>query len=255
MTTHLFLPDTQVKEGVPMAHLRACGNLIAELKPDKIIHIGDHADMPSLSSYDKGKKSFEGRRYKKDIDAAQEGMRVLLDPLWELQGKQRKNKLKVYKPVQILTLGNHENRINRAVNDAAQFDGLISTKDLGFEEMGWNVIPFLQPVVVDGITYVHYVHNINSPSPISRAHLNAARKHCSVSCGHNPGFDYYVSPFKTKGRRIQCLIAGSFYMHDEEYKGPQGNEHWRGIVIKRNVVEGQYDPEFISIDSLLENWL
>ena len=33
------------------------------------MHLGDHWDMASLSSYDKGKRAFENRRYKKDIEA------------------------------------------------------------------------------------------------------------------------------------------------------------------------------------------
>ena len=64
------IPDTQVKKGVPIDHLLYAGKYIAEKKPDVIVHIGDHWDMPSLSSYDKGKKSFEGRRYKDDISLA-----------------------------------------------------------------------------------------------------------------------------------------------------------------------------------------
>jgi len=67
MTTHLVLPDMQVKEGVDLSYLDWVGKYIVDKKPDVIINIGDFADMPSLSMYDVGKKSFEGRRYKKDI--------------------------------------------------------------------------------------------------------------------------------------------------------------------------------------------
>jgi hypothetical protein len=45
------------------------GEYCAEKKPDRIIHIGDHWDMPSLSSFDVGKKAFEGRTYASDIQA------------------------------------------------------------------------------------------------------------------------------------------------------------------------------------------
>ena len=43
------------------------GNLIFEEKPDVVVCLGDWFDMASLSSHDKGKKSFEGRRYKQDV--------------------------------------------------------------------------------------------------------------------------------------------------------------------------------------------
>ena len=94
----LVIPDTQVKEGVSLDHLRWLGNYIVSKRPDIIVHIGDHADMPSLSSYDVGKKSFEGRRYTNDIEASKEGMRALLRPLWKLQEKQVEQKKKEYAP-------------------------------------------------------------------------------------------------------------------------------------------------------------
>src|SRR5690348_1900896 len=46
------IPDTQCKKGVDLSHLRWCGQYLAEKRPDVIIHLGDHADMPSLSTHD-----------------------------------------------------------------------------------------------------------------------------------------------------------------------------------------------------------
>ena len=66
---HLVLPDVQSKPGVSSDHLEWIGNYIAEKQPDTIICIGDWWDMPSLSAYDKGKLSYEGRRYVKDVKA------------------------------------------------------------------------------------------------------------------------------------------------------------------------------------------
>ena len=79
--THLIIPDTQVKPGVPTNHLDWIGAAIVDYMPDVVVHIGDHADMPSLSSYDKGKKSFEGRRYADDIKSARDAMAQLVKPL------------------------------------------------------------------------------------------------------------------------------------------------------------------------------
>ena len=66
----MIIPDTQVKRGVDLSYLEWIGKYIVDKKPDVIVQIGDFADMPSLSSYDVGKKSFEGRRYKDDIETA-----------------------------------------------------------------------------------------------------------------------------------------------------------------------------------------
>ena len=43
--------------------------------------------MSSLSSFDVGKKTFEGRRYRNDIEAAHEGMETLLGPIKEYNSK------------------------------------------------------------------------------------------------------------------------------------------------------------------------
>ena len=62
MTKHLIIPDTQVKYGLDFSYLRRIGQYIIDKKPDVVVHLGDFADMESLSSYDIGKKSFEGKR-------------------------------------------------------------------------------------------------------------------------------------------------------------------------------------------------
>ena len=81
MTTHLVIPDTQVKPGVPLDHLSWIGEYIVERKPDVVVHLGDHWDFPSLSAYDRGKKAMEGRRYTDDVDAGNEGMNLLTTPI------------------------------------------------------------------------------------------------------------------------------------------------------------------------------
>lgn len=256
MADHLFIPDVQIAPGVPTHHLRAIGNLIVDRRPDVIIQIGDFADMPSLSLYDVGKKQMEGRRYRDDIESARRGMEELLKPLRDLNSAQRKSKKKIYSPRMVLTLGNHEHRITRATDLDAKLDGAISINDLGYEDFGWEVYPFLEPVTVDGVTYVHYVQQDNSPGAVSRAHLIAARRHGSYSVGHRQTFDYYISPNinNVTGARTQVLMAGACYLHDEGYQGPQGNRHWRGLVYKHGVVNGQYDIESISIERLLRVW-
>jgi len=108
MRKHLVIPDTQVTPTSPKDHLSWIGQYIVEKKPDVIVDLGDFADMESLSSYDKGKLRAEGKRYKKDIEAAKEGMELLLRPLKNYNSKMEGQKHKLYKPEMRLVLGNHE---------------------------------------------------------------------------------------------------------------------------------------------------
>ena len=109
---HAVIPDVQSKSGVDFKYLTKIGTYLVEKKPEKWICLGDFADMPSLSSYDVGKKAFEGRRYTKDIEASKDAMDALLTPLWEFNAKAKRNKEKQYNPDMTMLLGNHENRIN-----------------------------------------------------------------------------------------------------------------------------------------------
>jgi len=68
------IPDCQVKPGVNLDHLAWAGDYLYDKKPDYIVQIGDFADLPSLSSYDIGKKCYEGRTYHADIDSVQAGL-------------------------------------------------------------------------------------------------------------------------------------------------------------------------------------
>ena len=251
----LVIPDCQVKPGIPTEHLEWAGKAIVDYRPDVVVNIGDFADMPSLSTHDKvGSKYFEGKRYKDDIAFAKVGMKKMLKPLRDLQASQKVNKQKVYKPRMVLTLGNHENRINRAIDNEAILDGTISTDDLNYRAFGWEVHPFLEVVEIDGIKYSHFFPR--SPSgrvmqnrrgaPSARAQVQ--REMSSCTSGHLQGLDFHV--YQTGSRRYYGLIAGSCYMHDEDYLSPQGTEYWRGIIMKHEVKDGSYDPMFVSLDYL-----
>lgn len=156
---HIVIPDCQVRPGDDTKYLERIGKYIVELKPDVVVQIGDFADLPSLSSYDIGKKSFEGRRYKNDIQAANEAMEVLLAPLQDFNSRAKRNKEKQYKPKLVLTLGNHEDRISRAVNNDPKLDGTIGLSDLKYSDYGWDVVPFLQPVVLHDVAYCLAPHH------------------------------------------------------------------------------------------------
>ncbi len=57
-----------------------------------------------------------------------------------------------------------------------------------------------------------------------------------------------ASGFKADGSMIMSIIAGSCYEHDEAYLGPQGNKHWRGILVLHDVKDGEFDLMPVSLD-------
>lgn len=209
--------------------------------------------MPSLSSYDIGKKSFEGRRYRDDIQAAHGAMEALLGPLEEYNAKMRKTKHALYTPRLVLTLGNHEERILRATNNDPKLDGTIGVEDLKYKERGWDVYPFLQPVIIDNIAYCHYFVTGVAGRPAASAAQQLRKANMSCIAGHQQGRQVaYAS--KATGETITSIIAGSCYEHDEDYLGVQGNKHWRGIIVLNEVNNGSFDEMFVSLNYLKSNY-
>lgn len=250
---HVVIPDTQAKPGVPSIHLEWIGRYIVDQFAGrdnvKLIHLGDHWDMPSLSSYDKGKKAMEGRRYVADIEAGNEAFSRLCAPLSAYNAKRRKK----WEPRRIFLLGNHEDRISRACEADAQLDGLLSLDHLNAADHGWEVHEFLNPVFVDDVGYVHYWVNTMTGRPLGGMALTRLKTlgH-SFTMGHQQTLDYAMR--FVRGRSQHALIAGAAYLHEEDYKGYQGNAHWRGIIVCHEVESGSYDPMMVSLDYLCRRY-
>lgn len=247
----LVIPDTQCKEGQEWPHLAALGSWIATHQPDVIVHLGDHFDMESLSSYDRGTKKAEGKRVYQDIAAGKAAMDVLLHDLRKLQAKQRYQRKRIYTPRLIFLIGNHEERIMRHVNANPELEGFLDYSHLGLEE--WEVYDFLEPVNVENILFAHYFYNPNSGRPFGGSIVNRLNKvKESFVQGHEQTFIFDRQ--YTAQRTLTGLVAGAFYMHDEDYKGPQGNTHWRGVIMLHDAEDGDYRKEEIPLSHLLERY-
>jgi len=233
----IVIPDTQVKAGVCTDHLEWIGNYISEKKPDCVIHIGDHWDMPSLSSYDKGKLAFEGRRYVNDVKAGRAGMERLLKPFKSIPG---------YDPRMVFTMGNHEMRVSRFADNCPEMSGHVDLDDLGIKEYGWEVIPFLQPIEIDQIEFCHYFTSGVLGRPVSSAAVMLRERQKSCIMGHVQTFDMAVH----KKTQNIAMMVGTCYLHDEDYLGPQGNNVRRQIVVLHEVEDGKFDPMLVSLKYL-----
>jgi hypothetical protein len=231
--THLIIPDCQVKPGVPLEHLTWIGNYIAEKQPDVVVQIGDFADMPSLNSHAK-LKEMEGQRYAEDVAVTKAAMDKLLAPIKKVKG---------YKPEMILTLGNHEGRIDREAEDKPWLVGAISSKDLGYRERGWRVYDFLDVAKVDGWEYSHYFVSGAMGRPVSSAAALLRERQCSAVQGH---VQYTDIAFHKKTGKIG-ILAGICYLHNENYLTPQGNSTRRQIIMLHEVHDGVGDPMLVSL--------
>lgn len=221
-----LIGDTQLKEAVRNP-LRIIAKHICDVKPKHVIQLGDHWDMPSLSQYDKGKKSHRVKTYMKDIVAGN----LAMEEFWQIIKKNWKNFESECDWV--ILQGNHEDRRKKALEYGP--DELIDLMEqLTFDYAHWSkVVPFLEVTKIKGIEFSHYFQNDGSARPIGTARQLLMKRHVSCIAGHKQGFDY-AEQLMGSDKTIQSLIVGSSYYHDEGYK-THTNHHWRGIVILYNL--------------------
>jgi len=236
---HMVIPDCQVRPGVPLDHLRWVGNYAAEKRPDVIIDLGDFSDLRSLSSYDVGKVSAEGKRYADDVAVTKEADRLLTAPIIAADRSRKKRTRR------IKCLGNHEQRADREGENNPKFKGYISSDDLGYEQTGWEVHPFLDVVRVNDIDYSHYFTSGPMGRPVSSARALLARRNSSAVMGHVPIIDIAVHAVTQQ----IAIFAGICYQHSEGHL-PQANNTKAGIWMLHEVHDGTFDPMFVSLGFL-----
>lgn len=247
---HLIIPDTQVRPGVPTDHIDWVAQAIVDYKPDVIVQIGDHWDMPSLSMHDPaGSLSREGARYEDDIETGNEAFARLVAPMRAERERLKRRKQKLWDPRCIWTKGNHENRIDRAINADPKFAGTIG--DHHFDTQGFERRAFLEVAEADGVHYAHYFQSEKSSMPIGGTMDNRLNKICATfACGHEQGYLVHRRPLPI-GRSIHGIVAGSCYLHDEIYRSSQRNNDWRGIVVLNDVRNGgDCEPMALTLDYL-----
>jgi hypothetical protein len=193
--------------------------------------------MTSLNSYTVGKASAEGKRYVDDLASVDTAMDKLTKP-W----RNKRN----YSPVQELTLGNHEDRINRECESNPRFGGTLSVCDLEYKKYGWNTNQFLRVVRIDQVEYSHYFVSGVMGRPVSSPAALVRQRHASAVMGHVQEHQVYVHP----QTQHTGLFAGICYLHDEKYLGPQGNNTKRGIWMLNEVRNGTFDQCFVSLGFL-----
>lgn len=227
------------------------GELIYDINPTYVIDLGDGADMRSLNSYDgRNPASVISQNYEADIVSYNDSQERL---------RHKPNQRKYKRSYWIGFEGNHEHRIKRAIAADPRVEGSkfgISFSHLQTDE--WfndyheysNSAPSLSHY--DGICYGHYVSSGNYGTAMSNKHHGYSlteKLACSTTVGHSHKFSYYhkadSSPYPISG-----LVAGCFKGKEESWAG-QANREWRhGVVIKREVENGNYDMQWVSLSAL-----
>ena len=250
----LIIPDIHASPDYKMDHCKWLSRYIIDEMPDTIVDLGDRADMASLSSYDVGMVSGEGKRYRDDIKAAKKCTRLLNSEIDAFNKKSSKWKKKMYKPDRYLTIGNHEERINIAANKSPAMFGHITLDDLKYDEMDWKTVPFGETLILNDVAYKHYFTSGIMGRPIGGEHHAASlvkKNYHSCVTGHSHMRSFYET-LRADGKKVFGLVAGCYFPHDMTYTNESGR-YWRGVVMLDDY-GGTSNPHFISLDYIKKNY-
>lgn len=216
--------------------------------------IGDFDEQSGASSYDRGKASGEMKRIRQSIEYSNQAAERLargIEP-WVYEYMARPP---------FITLGNHEHRIIRVMNDHPELQGIFA---LGLEgddapiqynwrDLGWDPRPFLEPLFIEDVGFIHYLPSPRSGQAISaknkaRALLLQAMQ--GVVVGHSHEFHYgHVTRFD--GSKAAACDVGCAFEHNHGWRGPVPNDTAdRGLVVLRDLRGAFFQAHFYSFDTM-----
>jgi hypothetical protein len=227
------------------------GDFIEDLKPDYVVDLGDGADMQSLNSFDtRNPKAIVAQSYQADIEAYNDSQ----DRIWS-----RYKLTKKKRPWRIGFEGNHENRLRKAISLDPRLEGDkygISFSHLqtdhwfdeyhGYHNGGPAIASY------DGVSYAHFFSSGNFGSAMSGLHHAYSliqKRHSSSVCGHSHKRGLY---FKDEAYPVASIgmVVGCYKGAEESWAGQSNNDWWKGVVVMRDVENGYFDPEFVSMKRL-----
>lgn len=244
-----IVPDTQVRDGVPTDHIDWIAADIVRRLPDYIIVGGDWWDLDALSSHrSPGDKSGEGKRVLADLEAGNEAFRRLAGPIQAEIDRRAKGHRKRWDPRRVFLFGNHENRMQRALEKDPRWIGLVG--DFLMETPGFERIPFNEILWVEGVAFSHFFQSQHSKHSIGGSVENRLNKiGTSFVQFHEQGYldgrKRVAAGFERVG-----VVCGACYTHREEYRGNQNQAHWRGTVVLNELENGSFYPMALSLDYL-----
>ena len=226
-------------------------SLLYDIRPDYVVDLGDTAALRSLSSHD--------TRYPQKMVAAdyQADIESYLDFQEKVRHKLTHNKRK--KPAFYGFEGNHENRLKKAIANDPRLEGErygISFKHLEQDRYynEYHEYHNSGPAIADydGVSYAHFFSSGNFGSAMSGEHHAAnliKKRFHSSTCGHSHKRSIYFKDDAHPKTAIG-LVAGCFKGREESWAGQSNRDWWKGVVIKRNIEDGCYEPEWVSLSRL-----
>lgn len=226
------------------------GKFLFDIKPDYVVDLGDFGDFKSLNSYDtRYPQAIVSQSYQADVEVyndAQDRIRH--------QFRQSKKRMPYFYGFR----GNHCQRLDKAIALDPRLEGDkygISPKHLQTDYWYDEYYEYENggPAIreIDGVLYAHYFSSGNMGTAMSGDHhaYNLLRKfHQSATCGHSHKRNIYFKDDSFK--RSIGLVAGNFKGGAESWAGQSQNAWAKGVWVKREIDNGLYEPEWVSMERI-----
>lgn len=205
----------------------------AEQKYKYVVQIGDWGTFDSVSFHDRNDTA-KGRlkpTITMDMDNLQESLKA-----WHTAKGD-------WKPIQKMTLGNHENRIRRFQDLNPELgNSLQEGVETMFMQWGWRTIPFAEIMYIEGVGFTH--HPVNGAGRAYGGKLGITRATneatCSLISGHTHNLKYWPAPKIGATDGIEHLEVGCAIPHGEvEHYALHGLTNWWHGVVEVWVCEGR----------------
>lgn len=249
--TAVVLTCAHSDPSIPNDRFDWLGEFLYDVRPDYVIDLGDGADLKSLNSFDtRYPQAIVAQNYESDINHYNDAMDRM---------RRKFRTMKKRRPAFFGFEGNHENRIKKAIANDPRLEG--ATYGISFSHLQTDVwfdeyhqYNNSAPAIFDydGVSYAHYIASGNYGTAMSGLHHAyglVQKRHCSTTVGHSHKRSLFFKDDAHPNPTIG-LVAGCFKGGEEGWAGQSNMEWWKGVIVKRNVQDGYYEPEFVSLGRL-----
>lgn len=214
------------------------GKYCAETQPTFILHLGDVADLNSQAwkIAARGVYSLE-----EELDNVNTHLAAFEAAIEDYNNHQRVMKKRMYRPVKILTLGNHDVR-----------NGCTGIQDI-FEDYGWQVADYLSPVEVYGVQFCHSLHKGLSDLMCTTAQELVENWHSDIVVGHGHHKDFFESYSLYNDKPITGIKCPVFTMKESDWATQTQLKWSRGFTEITKTATGPLSFVWKDLQCLSEN--
>lgn len=259
MKTILCFTDAHAAPGQDLRRFDWLGKLIVDIRPDAIYNGGDIATNDSVSFFPV--PHFEQPTLADDVAVVREAQRRMFAPLKALNKQRKKSKHGPIKPHTFMTLGNHEHRLNRMIeNDELGMGSVIDPHELyGFTKHWQEICEWKEYIDYEGIMFTHCPMNAMAKpqTGLYRGRHIALLSDKSVVYGHTHKLDFTTVGIIGNDNKSRTTLNLPCFMeqgHVEEYAKVSTTGWDYGVVVIKVHAHGRFTFEWISMDELQERY-